>query len=130
MVAKARRERVERTDRRSPVLQWEVFVRDSETDPLRHVGNVAAHSAAEAHEHATRLFGWYAVDVWLCPADAVERFTTSAFPETDGRDERDETDTGRESGTSGRKSGVENRSDDAEQAVEPRSYEETIGEPR
>ncbi|ELZ02105.1 Htur_1727 family rSAM-partnered candidate RiPP [Natrialba aegyptia] len=128
MVAKARRERVERTDRGSPVPQWEVFVRDSETDPLRHVGSVAAHSAAEAHEHATRLFGWYAVDVWLCPADAVERFTTSAFPATDEGDVTEETDAERESGAETEIDTETNGRRIAE--GEPRSYEETIGEPR
>ncbi len=56
--------------------QWEVFVRSERDEPLRHVGSVTAATAASAREHATRLFGWNAVDIWCCPADSVERRTT------------------------------------------------------
>lgn len=75
MVEKATRHRV--TDEPRAADAWEVFVRDDEGDQLRHVGSVVADSAADAHERATRLFAWYADDVWVAPADAVERFTVS-----------------------------------------------------
>lgn len=55
--------------------EWEVFVRnDGEDEPLRHVGSVTAPTADEAHRVASRLFGWYATDVWLTRADAVHRY--------------------------------------------------------
>ncbi len=76
MVEKARRERVATDDRGNPTQQWDVFCRDESDEPLRHVGSVAAASGAEAHEHASRLFGWSAVDGWLCPATNVERYST------------------------------------------------------
>src|SRR6056297_2527476 len=76
MVEKARRSLVESDERGNPTPQWEVFVRAEAADPMRHVGSVAAASATEAHEHASRLFGWDAADVWLCPAEAVERYST------------------------------------------------------
>lgn len=76
MVEKARRSHVASDGRGNPTPQWEVFVRNEEGGSMEHVGSVAAASATEAHEHASRLFGWYAVDVWVCPADAVERFST------------------------------------------------------
>ncbi|MFB6137013.1 MAG: Htur_1727 family rSAM-partnered candidate RiPP [Halobacteriaceae archaeon] len=56
--------------------EWEVFVREDTADPMRHVGSVTAPSADVAHERATRLFGWYADDVWLVAAGDVARFST------------------------------------------------------
>ncbi|WP_254768088.1 Htur_1727 family rSAM-partnered candidate RiPP [Salinilacihabitans rarus] len=109
MVEKARRSRVEGDRRGTPVGQWEVFVRDEEADPLRHVGSVAAESATEAHEHASRLFGWYAVDLWVCPAEEVARFSTRGLGTAGGEDES------------------EAESDEA--SAEPRVYEETEGSP-
>ena len=64
------------TPRRTRERRWEVFVRESESDPMRRVGTVAAPSPDVAHEEATGLFGWYARDVWLCPADETHRFST------------------------------------------------------
>jgi|AntDeeMinimDraft_5_1070356.scaffolds.fasta_scaffold00024_74 rSAM-partnered protein len=55
---------------------FEVFVRDDVDRPLRHVGSVTAEDAADAYERATRLFAWYADDIWLCPAGDFTRFTT------------------------------------------------------
>ncbi|WP_290813223.1 Htur_1727 family rSAM-partnered candidate RiPP [Halovivax sp.] len=110
MVEQERRSRVESGDRGTPLPQWEVFVREAETDPLRHVGSVTAGDAASAHEHATRLFGWYAVDVWCCPASEVARFSSRPLDgdqRADGSDER---------------TAAENE--------EPRVYEETEGTPR
>ena len=55
--------------------RFEVFVRDEESDPLRHVGTVAAPTPDAAHEEASKLFGWYARDVWVCPAGEVSRYS-------------------------------------------------------
>ena len=76
MVEKARRSPVESDERGNPTRQWEVFVRDEEGDPMRHVGSVTAPSADVAYEQAARLFGWYATDVWVCPAEAMARYST------------------------------------------------------
>ncbi|WP_411963033.1 Htur_1727 family rSAM-partnered candidate RiPP [Haloferax sp. YSMS24] len=53
--------------------QWEVFIRENDADPMRHVGSVSAPSAELATEQATTLFGFAAASVWLCPADEVRR---------------------------------------------------------
>ncbi len=116
MVEKVRRSSVEGDERGNPAPQWEVFVRNEAGDPMRHVGSVAAASATEAHEHASRLFGWYAEDIWLCPADAVERYSTRGLADAvDGQDE-----TGGD---------VDGNDDDGEddQSDEPRVYKETAG---
>lgn len=55
--------------------EWEVFLRDTATDPLRHVGSVSAPTEAVAHEQASSLFGGETHSVWLCPAASVARFT-------------------------------------------------------
>jgi Phenylacetic acid degradation B. len=78
---------VEKADRRADATgsrsadgrRFEVFVRAAESDPLRHVGTVAAPTAADAHEEASRLFAWYARDVWVCPAAAVSRYSTESL---------------------------------------------------
>ncbi|ELZ24783.1 Htur_1727 family rSAM-partnered candidate RiPP [Natrinema limicola] len=89
MVENARRSLVESDERGNPTPQWEVFVRAEAADPMRHVGSVAAASATEAHEHASRLFGWDAADVWLCPAEAVERYSTRGLAtDTEGEESR------------------------------------------
>ncbi|WP_436343533.1 Htur_1727 family rSAM-partnered candidate RiPP [Natronorubrum sp. FCH18a] len=113
MVEKARRERVATDERGNPIRQWEVFCRDESGDPLRHVGSVAAASGTEAHEHASRLFGWYAVDVWICPADDVERYSTRGLESTDEREDENRTER-----------------DEGGECGEPRVYEETEGKPR
>ncbi|PCR89788.1 Htur_1727 family rSAM-partnered candidate RiPP [Natrinema ejinorense] len=111
MVEKARRSAVESDERGNPTRQWEVFIRNEEGDPMRHVGSVAAASATAAHEHASRLFGWYAADVWLCPADAVERYSTRGLAET--AEERPDERAG---------------DDDSDgEDEEPRVYKETAG---
>lgn len=117
MVEKARRERVDADERGNPTRQWEVFLREEPGDPLRHVGSVAAGSETEAHEHASRLFGWYAVDVWVCPADAVGRYSTRGFDES----EQPDGDGGDDTDTDG--DGDADDSDDEE----PRVYKETAG---
>ncbi|ELY62101.1 Htur_1727 family rSAM-partnered candidate RiPP [Natronolimnohabitans innermongolicus] len=70
------RERIDAVGRGNPTSQWEVFYRDEPGETLSHVGSVAAESATEAHEHASSLFGRDGVDVWLCPAADVARFST------------------------------------------------------
>ncbi|GAA0551240.1 Htur_1727 family rSAM-partnered candidate RiPP [Halorubrum ejinorense] len=65
--------------------RFEVFVRDEESDPLRHVGTVAAPTPDAAHEEASKLFGWYARDVWVCPAGEVSRYSAEPLAgEADG----------------------------------------------
>ncbi|MFB6301243.1 MAG: Htur_1727 family rSAM-partnered candidate RiPP [Haloferacaceae archaeon] len=56
--------------------EWEVFVREEPSAPMRHVGSVTASTADLAHERAARLFAWTATDLWLCPADETRRFST------------------------------------------------------
>jgi rSAM-partnered protein len=54
--------------------EWEVFLREASSEPLRHAGSVTASTAEVAHEQAGRLFP-AATTLWLCPSGAVERFT-------------------------------------------------------
>lgn len=73
--------------------EWEVFVRETSEEPLRHVGSVTAPSAAVAHEAAGTLFDHTAETLWCAPTDEVARFTTRdlgseyADAATDGRDQ-------------------------------------------
>ncbi len=113
MVEKARRAAVDSDERGNPTPQWEVFVRNEAGDPMRHVGSVAAASATEAHEHAGRLFGWYAVDLWVCPAESVERFSTRGL--ADDAENRPDDGTG------------DRDVDDDDGSDEPRVYKETAG---
>ncbi|WP_312907713.1 Htur_1727 family rSAM-partnered candidate RiPP [Natronosalvus caseinilyticus] len=76
MVEPARRERVAGNSRGTPLPQWEVFLREDRDERLHHVGSVSATSAEEAVGNASRLFGRYAADLWVCPAEAVERYST------------------------------------------------------
>ncbi|MFC4543649.1 Htur_1727 family rSAM-partnered candidate RiPP [Halosolutus amylolyticus] len=117
MVEKEQRSRVESDERGNPTRQWEVFVRQEEGSPMRHVGSVAAASGPEAHEHASRLFGWYAVDVWCCPADAVERYSSRGLA-ADAADRDGDRDA----------DGADAIGDGEE--AEPRVYEETEGTPQ
>lgn len=64
-------------DRHDDGELWEVFQRDDDGRPMRHVGRVRAEDADAAHEHASRLFAWHAPEVWVCPAAAVTRFSTA-----------------------------------------------------
>lgn len=113
MVEKARRT-VDETPRRTRERRWEVFVRESESEPMCRVGTVAAPSPEVAHEEASRLFAWYARDVWLCPADETHRFSTYSLEESADED----ASTGGERGAT-----------DASSGDEPRVYEETEGTP-
>lgn len=71
-------ERVERARSTAPRAttgrEWEVFVREDDAEPLTHAGSLTAPTREIAREQATQLLGWSATDVWLCPADEVERF--------------------------------------------------------
>ncbi|GAB3681600.1 hypothetical protein GCM10028857_06070 [Salinarchaeum chitinilyticum] len=88
MVEKADRDEVGAEPRGDPSREWEVFVRDDADEPLGHVGSVSAQTAEIANEQASRLFAWYADDLWLCPADEVRRFSTHDLDD----DEREATD--------------------------------------
>lgn len=97
MVEKARRERVGEepradADPSAPGAdrEWEVFVRDDGSDPLRHVGSLTAPDVETAREQSARLFAWYADDLWLCPADEVARFSTHRLASADGDEAADE----------------------------------------
>lgn len=109
MVEKTIRSKVEGAERPTATPRWEVFVRDAETEPLSYVGTVVAPDEETAHERASRLFGWYAVDVWLCPAADVVRYSARGREAEAGGDD---TAPGERGGT------------------EPRVYEETEGTPR
>ena len=53
--------------------EWEVFVRESPCEPLRHAGSVTAPTPETAHEQATTLFPEVGT-LWLCRSDRVARF--------------------------------------------------------
>jgi rSAM-partnered protein len=76
MVEKPERARVGDAPRNATEREWEVFVREETESRMRYVGSVTAPDADVAYEQATKLFAWFAADVWLCPADAVERYST------------------------------------------------------
>lgn len=76
MVEKVDRSRVGDYPRGKNEQAWEVFVRDDDDAAMRHVGSVAAPDHSVAYEQATRLFGWYATELWLCPAAEMHRYTT------------------------------------------------------
>ena len=91
--------------------RFEVFVREEESDPLRHVGTVAAPTPDAAHEEASKLFGWYARDVWVCPAAEVSRYSAASLAgDAEGAD-------------------AEGDDADAEGDAKPRVYDETEGTP-
>jgi rSAM-partnered protein len=71
--------------------EWELFLREATTEPLRHAGSVTAPSADAAHERATGLFP-DATTLWCCPADEVARVTERDL----GRDYGDADDSGGE----------------------------------
>lgn len=100
--------------------RFEVFVREEEADPLRHVGTVAAPTPDAAHEEASKLFAWYARDVWVCPADKTRRYSAESMAEnTDASGNAPDQSTDAVNGT------PEGSGD----ADEPRVYEETEGTP-
>lgn len=69
-----RRQRIEPRPRSSTDQEWELFVRRTTADPLRHVGSVTAPTEATAYEQASKLFGRDQADIWICPATALTRY--------------------------------------------------------
>ena len=63
--------------------EWELFVRETRAEPLRHVGSVSAPTAEVAREQAAQLFGWTAGTLWLCPADETRRFAAEGVTLSD-----------------------------------------------
>jgi rSAM-partnered protein len=61
--------------------EWEVFLRETDTEPLRHAGSVSAPSENLAHEQATSLFDHAANTIWLCPSDETHRLTRDPLAE-------------------------------------------------
>ena len=59
--------------------RFEVFVRETEADPLRHVGTVAAPTPDTAHERADEIFGHQVRDVWVCPAEETHRYSAESL---------------------------------------------------
>lgn len=76
MVEKAHRAMIGNYPRDASEQEWEVFIREGRDEPLRHVGSITAPDNEMAHEQASRLFAWYATDVWVCPVDAIARYST------------------------------------------------------
>ncbi len=114
MVEHAHRSKVAGNRRGTPLPQWEVFLRDERTEPLRHVGSVAASSADGAVEHAAALFDWHAADLWVCPAESVERYSSRPLST--------ETDSSKPS-----KSGCAPSKNDSSSKKEPEGDEPTTG---
>ena len=81
MVGTPDRYRVGEHPRDAVEREWEVFVREAESESLRHVGSVSTPSVDIAYEQATKLFGGDATDIWLCPARDVHRYSTYALDE-------------------------------------------------
>jgi len=63
--------------------RFEVFIRETESESLRHVGTVKAPTPETAHEEAAALFGWTARDIWVCPAESTHRYTTEPLDADD-----------------------------------------------
>lgn len=81
MVGKSKRYRIGNKPRDAVEREWEIFIRDNTADSLRHAGSISAPTADVAHIQTTKLFGWYATDIWVCPATAVRRYSTHTFDE-------------------------------------------------
>ena len=119
MVETTERTAMEGGPRSADGRRFEVFVREAESDPLRHVGTVAAPTPDVAHEEASKLFAWYARDVWICPAEETHRYSASSLANED------------ESGPEAADSNDDSAGDDSagDDPTEPRVYEETEGTP-
>ena len=66
--------------------RFEVFIRETESESLRHVGTVKAPTPETAHEEAAALFGWTARDIWVCPAESTHRYTNEPLAANDDTD--------------------------------------------
>jgi len=82
--------------------EWELFVRESAADPLRHAGSVSAPTADVAREQAARLFGRTAETLWLCPADETHRFAADGVSLSDRAGEYETRDGEDATGDAGR----------------------------
>jgi len=82
MVEKARRARVEES-RSEAEPAWEVFARDEAGDDPRYVGRVRGDDADAAHAEASRLFCWYAEEVWVCPTGEIRTYAADAAGEAE-----------------------------------------------
>ncbi|WP_134670337.1 Htur_1727 family rSAM-partnered candidate RiPP [Halorussus marinus] len=82
MVEKARRAKVGPA-RADPDRTWEVFARDEAGDDPRYVGRVRAGDADAAHAEASRLFCWYAAEVWVVPSAAIRTYAVDAAGESE-----------------------------------------------
>lgn len=74
MVDRTSLTRVGESPRTATGREWEVFVREQESAPLRAVGSVTAPTPDAAYDLASDLFAWHATELWLCPADEVVRY--------------------------------------------------------
>lgn len=83
MVEPTERRRIDDGDRAPNGTEFELFVREDGSGPMRHVGSVRAADADGAHEIASRLFAWHAADVWVCPSAEVTRYTTHDLADDD-----------------------------------------------
>ena len=88
MAEEGRRSKLDERPRSATEREWETFVRESESDPLRHVGSVTAPTAEIAHEQASTLFERFATDIWVCPATEVSRFSTETLADDSEEPER------------------------------------------
>ena len=61
--------------------EWEVFLRESASEPLRHAGSVTAPTEETAREVAEPLFGHAVEALWLCPADEIGRYAERTLGE-------------------------------------------------
>ncbi|MES3160367.1 MAG: Htur_1727 family rSAM-partnered candidate RiPP [Halorubrum sp.] len=129
MVEKTDRTATEAGPRSADGRRFEVFVREAESDPLRHVGTVAAPTPDVAHEEASKLFAWYARDVWVCPAEETHRYSAETLDGDRVADEGASDDTTDvDSPDDGSPSGSAQSQNDGGRA-ESRVYEETEGTP-
>ncbi|QAU13880.1 rSAM-partnered protein [Halorubrum sp. BOL3-1] len=124
MVEKTGRSESANGPRSADGRRFEVFVREEESDPLRHVGTVAAPTPDVAHEEASKLFAWYARDVWVCPTAEVSRYSAESL----AGDEADGAGTST-AGEADAPAGDESDAEPSGDADEPRVYEETEGTP-
>lgn len=62
--------------------EWELFVRETGDDPLRHIGSVTAPTSETAHEQATVLFAEPPRDIWVCRRESMDHFSTYTLGES------------------------------------------------
>ena len=83
----------ERVDepRADETREWELFVRETSEESLRHAGSVSAPTADIAREQARTLFGFAAETLWLCPADETVRLVADGVALGDRAEAYEET---------------------------------------